>query len=263
MKIRDVILCVLLGAFQLGVTQNIEISGQVISTNNVENIHIINKTQKKYAVSNSKGEFIIEVALSDTLVFSSVQHKLAYIALSSEDISKKKILVTLEPQVNELEEVVVGKVLTGDLFSDLKNSDAKPEINFHNLGIPGYIGKPKTQSERLLFEAGEFKPKMLFGLLTGGIPLNPILNGISGRTKMLKQRVELEKKHRLLLGLKSRIGTDFFEEYPLDDHLKMDFFYFCSEDSNFVERCEKSDLEALVFFKEKYQQYLKNHQAKD
>lgn len=248
---------------QFSLSQNIEISGQIISDKNVENIHIINKTQKKYTVSDAKGMFLLEVTLSDTLVFSSVQHKLTSIILSNEDISTKHTQITLESQINELEEVIVGEVLTGDLLSDLKNSNVKPKINFNDVGISGYIGKPKTQSERLLYEAGEFEPKMLLGLLMGGIPLNPILNGLSGRTRMLKQRVKLEKEEQLLYGLKSRLGADFFKEYPLEEDLKTDFFYFCLDDPNFTNRCENSDLEALIFFKEKYDGYLENHKAKD
>ena len=244
-------------------SQNVKISGEIAGPASVENIHVINKSQKKYAVSNDTGAFSIEAVLNDTLVFSSVQYKLESITVSEEDIITKKIEVTLETNINELDEVVVGKVLTGDLLSDLKNSDAKPEINFYNVGIPGYVGKPKTQSERLLYEAGEFKPKMLLGVLTGSIPINPILNGISGRTKMLKQRVKLESEEKLLFSLKSRLEQAFFRENPLNEVYRVDFFYFCSDDPDFVKRCKNSDLEALVFFKEKYRQYLKNLEEKD
>ncbi len=249
--------------FQLCFCQNIEISGKILGSDDVENIHVINKSQKKYAVSNVRGEFNIKAFFNDTLVFSSVQYKIESIIVSEEDILTKKIAVTLESNVNELKEVVVGKVLTGDLLSDLKNSDAKPTINFYDVGIPGYVGKPKTQNERLLYEAGEFKPKMLLGLLMGSVPINPILNGISGRTKMLKQRVKLEKEEQLLFSLKSRLELGFFKENPLDESSRLDFFYFCSDDPNFVERCRDSDLEALVFFKEKYEHYLKNRKGKD
>ena len=87
-------------------------------------------------------------------------------------IASKNIFVNLKEQVNELDEVLVGKILTGDLASDLKNVEGDPPINFYDVGIPGYTGKIATQSERRLSEAGEFKPKMLLGALTGGISLN-------------------------------------------------------------------------------------------
>ncbi len=251
----------------LGFSQNVEISGQILGSGSVENIHVINKSQKKYAVSNNKGEFEINVALSDTVVFSSVQYKLESIIISAEDIIAKRLNVTLEPNVNELEEVVVGKVLTGDLLSDLKNSEAKPKINFYDVGIPGYVGKPKTQSERLLHEAdgGSIISSAGGGINGGGVGLNftKILNKISGRTKMLKARVKLEAEESLLFRLKSRLGLNFFKENPLSEAYRMDFFYFCSDDPSFVKRCNNSDLEALVFFKEKYEQYLKNQNNKN
>ncbi|WAC01499.1 hypothetical protein N7U66_16040 [Lacinutrix neustonica] len=58
------------------------------------------------------------------------------------------------------------------------NSDAKPTINFYDVGIPGYKGKPKTKSERQLQTAGDFKPIMLLGLLAGSMPFDPLLNAI-------------------------------------------------------------------------------------
>jgi len=267
MRIRYFVLLVLLFTCGVGNSQNSSIDGQIIGSESVENIHVINKSQKKYAVSDGKGQFEIVVALNDTIVFSSVQYKLESKIISAEDISAKKITVTLESSVNELDEVVVGKVLTGDLLSDLKNSDAQPKINFYDVGIPGYLGKPKTQSERLLYEADGGSLISTGGVSPGsaGVGLNftKILNKISGRTKMLKARVKLESEERLLDGLKSRLETEFFKENPLDELYRMDFFYFCVDDPNFAQRCKNSDLEALIFFKEKYDQYLKNRNEKD
>ena len=134
-----------------------------------------------------------------------------------EDIVLKKIVtVVLEEQINQLKEVIVGKILTGDLLSDIDNTEGDPPINFYDVGIPGYTGKTATQSERRLNEA-----------TTGGgfIPLNPILNAISGRTKMLKQQVALEAKDELLFSIKARLSEVFFELNPLEESLIMDFFY--------------------------------------
>lgn len=83
--------------------------------------------------------------------------------VSKNILSSKAIYVTLEEQINELEEVLVGKVLSGDLLMDIENVEGNPLINFYDVGILGYTGNPATQSERRLAEAGEFKPKMLLG----------------------------------------------------------------------------------------------------
>lgn len=246
-------------SFQVIFSQSVEISGKVQSNSGVENIHVINKTAQVFTITDKYGVFKINVALNDSLEFSSVQHKLKEIVISKDMMISKIILVTLEEQINILDEVIVGKVLTGDLFKDITTIEGKRPVNFFDLGIPGYTGKIATQSERRLSEAGEFKPKMLLGLLGGGVPLNPILNGISGRTKMLKRRVEIETKETLMLAIKARLSKDFFGSNPLDEDLRMDFFYFCADDENFIKYCKnKSDFKILVFLRYKYRQYMKN-----
>lgn len=252
-------LCVvlILIGFQNIYSQSIEISGKVDSQTNIENIHVINKTVQVFTITDKNGRFIIPVKLNDTLSFSSIQHASKEVIISTENISNKSVFVKLEEQINELDEVLVGKVLTGDLLSDINNIEGKAPINFYDVGIPGYTGKPATQSERRLSEAGEFKPKMLLGILTGSIPLNPIINGLSGRTKILKNRVKLEERETLMSALKSRLSQDFFASNPLDESLRIDFFYFCADDENFVIHCKnETDFKILIFLRMKYTQYL-------
>lgn len=264
LKIRWILIVFVLIGFQNIFSQSIEISGRIESETNIENIHIINKTAQVYTITDRKGHFAITVKLNDTLSFSSIQHKLKEVVVSKQIISNKAILVKLDNQINELDEVIVGKVLTGDLLSDIKNTEGNPPINFYDVGIPGYTGKPATQSERRLSEAGEFKPKMLLGLLGGGLPLNPILNGLSGRTKMLKNRVKLEEKEALMSSVKARLSKDFFISNPLEEALKMDFFYFCADDENFIKHCKnQTDFKILIFLRMKYKQYLGNINSKE
>jgi len=238
--------------------QMTELSGQLKSSESVEGIHVINKSRKQFTTTNSVGEFKIHAMLNDTLVFSSLQHKLVSLIISEENIASNSILVNLEPQINALDEVVVGKVLTGDLSSDISNSNAKPKINFYDVGIPGYTGKPKTQSERRLYEADNGKSLAFYGI-GFGLNVNKVLNAVSGRTKKLKQRVKLEAVEELLYGIKARLGKDFFKARPLDKDLQMEFFYFCSEDQFFMLRCkDRSDIEIIQFLNQKMNEYLVN-----
>jgi len=257
LKISWILILLVCFGFKKSFSQSINITGKVKSKTDVENIHVINKTAQLFTITDGHGNFIITAKLNDTLKFSSVQHKLKELLVSEDIILAQSVFVVLEEQINELDEVVVGKVLTGDLLSDIKNTDGKPPINFYDVGIPGYTGTPATQSERRLHEAGEFKPIMLLGLLAGGVPLNPILNGISGRTKMLKTRVKLEEKETLMASIKGRLCKDFFALNPLDESLKMDFFYFCADDENFIQHCKnQTDFKILIFLRMKYKQYL-------
>ncbi|XCF05823.1 carboxypeptidase-like regulatory domain-containing protein [Tamlana crocina] len=239
--------------------QSIELSGRVSGATDVENIHVINKTQQLFTITDKNGRFNILAKLNDTLAFSSIQHQPKEVVVSGNIIKEKVMFVFLEEQINKLDEVVVGKVLTGNLMSDIENFDGNRPINFFDVGIPGYTGKPATQSERRLAQAGEFKPIMLLGLLGGSMPLDPLINTISGRTKMLKNRVELEEREALMQRVKSRLAKDFFLSNPLDDDLKMDFFYFCADDEHFIKYCKnKTDFEILIFLRKKYRQYKEN-----
>lgn len=235
---------------QAAFSQSVEISGKVGSKIDVENIHVINKTAQVFTITNNKGEFKISASLNDTIIFSSIQHQPKMVVVDKNMVLFKAIKITLDEQVNELDEVVVGRVLTGNLLSDIKNVKGDAPINFYDVGIPGYTGKPATQSERRLNEA-----------ITGAgfIPLNPILNAISGRTKMLKNRIKLEEREALMQSIKGRLSKDFFMSNPLDEALKMDFFYFCADDENFIEYCQnETDFKILIFLRHKYKQYMEN-----
>lgn len=230
--------------------QEIELIGKVISDDNVENVHVLNTTSRHFTITNSEGKFKMRVKLKDTLTFISLQHIQKQVVITQEHIASKKVTVLLQERINELNEVVLGKILTGDLGSDVKTFEEKPALNFYDVGIPGYKGKPKTQSERRLNEATTG---------AGIVPLNPILNAISGRTKKLKKRVRLEAIDELLDQIISSLADDFLSLYPLAPERQMDFFYFCSEDINFKARClNKSEVEIFEYLKEKYDQYQVN-----
>lgn len=227
-------------------SQETELLGKVISPLDVENIHVINKTAQKFTTTNVYGQFKITASVNDTLVFSSIQHKLLSILVDEETLSNKTLVVTLEEQINALDQVVVGKVLSGDIMSDIGNIEGEP-MTAKKAGIPSYQGPPKTQSERKLNEA-----------TTGGglIPLFPIINAITGRTKKLKNQVKLEEKETLMYSIKVRLSEYLFEMNPLEEYYQMEFFYAVSEEDDFVMRCKnQSDILILEYLNEKLTEF--------
>lgn len=133
--------------------------------------------------------------------------------------------------------LLLGKILTGDLLSDIKNAQLTPELNFYNLGIPGYTGKLKSQTERRLYEAS-----------SGGglIPIFPIINAISGRTKRLKAQVKFEKIDDCVQRMKSKFSIDVFNNYDLEEGQKAEFFYYCQDDPQFENLCKNTN-DMVVF----------------
>lgn len=217
--------------------QVVDIHGEITAISDVDGIHIMNKTSSRFTISDADGTFTIPAKLNDTILFSGISYQTKEIVVTNFIIASKQMPVYLEELVNALDEVVVGKILTGDLLSDIKNAQLTPELNFYNLGIPGYTGKLKSQTERRLYEAS-----------SGGglIPIFPIINAISGRTKRLKAQVKFEKLDDCVQRMKSKFSIDVFNNYDLEEGQKAEFFYYCQDDPQFENLCKNTN-DMVVF----------------
>ena len=242
--------------------QTRELTGIVKANGNVEGIHVINKTAFRYATTNQKGEFTIKGKLSDSLYFSSIQYTPKFVVISAEMINQNFIEVYLSDAITQLDEVTVGKILTGDLGSDINNSDANRPLDFYDLGIPGYTGVRKTQSQRRVYEADNGKYVLL------GIPpiinFNKILNKITGRTKKLKRIAKFEKDKDILTHIKEVVGPELFKQEDLNEELHPQFYFFCTDDENYQARCyNRSDVEILQYLQEKLIEFKANNLSKN
>ncbi|OIQ27915.1 MAG: hypothetical protein BM564_10985 [Bacteroidetes bacterium MedPE-SWsnd-G2] len=249
-KIRLLFIVALLFGCSSLFSQSIELSGNVIASGDVEGIHVINVSYSRFTTTNEFGEFTIPARVNDTLKFTGIKYEVAVVVLSPLLYQTKTLEVVLKDNINVLDEVIIGEILTGDLLLDLENSDAKPGINFYDLGLPGYKGKPKTQSERRLFEA-----------TSGGgfIPLNPILNGISGRTKMLKNQVRLERQDKCMNAMRSEFSEILFRDNYLEEDLRSEYFYFCADHEDFRSLCDiDNEMEILMFLQNQLKAYKAN-----
>ncbi|WP_298221233.1 hypothetical protein [Flavobacterium sp.] len=186
--------------------------GKIVSENlAVEKVNVLNDTSGKATVTNEQGFFTIPVKVGDALVFSAVNLETKRKVIHEEDLVTEQILIKMSVKMTPLKEVKVNE-----------NSN----ITAENLGIIPHGQKKYTPAERRFNEA-----------TTGGglVPLNPILNAISGRTTMLKKEIQVEKKERLLLQLDGWFEEDFYVnslKIPAD-YIK-GFHYFLIEDTDFV-----------------------------
>ena len=100
-----------------------------------------------------------------------------------------------------------------------------------------------TQSERRVYEANS----------GGGIlPLNPLINWITGRTKKLKEQVAREKRFQAMDEAKAKYTAMLFETESFDASQQTEFFHFASYDPDFVVFSKtKTEIEMLQFLKEK------------
>jgi hypothetical protein len=171
---------------QLLFAQNDTIIKGIVKAENVsvEGIHVVNLVNEKTTVTNAKGEFSIEAKEDDLLVFSAIHLEYARKSISKLDYQTKSLTVIMTPKTNELDEVVLTEY---------------KRINAKDLGIINYTPKKLTPAERRLYTA------------QSGV-LDPLLNWISGRTKDLKEELEVEKKEGYLVLLNDMFEAKYFQE---------------------------------------------------
>lgn len=224
-----------------------DLKGKIIAKDDVEGIHILNKTALKYTVTDTDGSFEILAKVNDTLTISSLKYEIKELLITQNMLATNALNVTLKEKVTELDEVLVGKILLGDLNADITNLDIKTPINFYDLGIPGYKGKPKTLGERKLAEA-----------TSGGglIPFAPLINAITGRTKYLKKIVQLERDIKCVERLKDTYRKVIFTNEEYSQEYQSQFFEFIMDSDDLQNVCiSKNVLTPVTFLQKELKQF--------
>ncbi len=239
---------------------NTEIDGQVLfEGQGVPDVHIMNTSAGRATISDPDGRFSLEVSLGDTLLFSAVQYRRRQLVINTSVLESKFIFLTLEEFVNELDEVIVRPYnLTGDLVRDMQQIKTDPVVTASTLGLPNAYVKPMMQSERLLKEAsmGPFQ----LGMITA-VPFNPLINMITGRTKMLKQRVARDRKYLLTQEVRKYYPDSLFvTRLGIPEDRIDDFMYYCEVDEAFDSIVSTEDRIAILkFLLDKSKSYRENN----
>lgn len=183
----------------------------------LEGIYVVNVRTEASVVTNSDGSFSIAAQIGDTLIFSSVQLKERRIVLVSEDFASTNFVVRVEVGMNQLREVIIKRY---------------DNINAVALGIIPAGQRSYTAAERKLKGATDLDESIGLG---GSVALDPLLNMLSGRSKMLKKELAVEKKEIFMKLLEKMFNTDHFVRtlsIPLD-YVK-GFEYFAVENESFT-----------------------------
>ncbi|MFL2601678.1 MAG: carboxypeptidase-like regulatory domain-containing protein [Flavobacteriaceae bacterium] len=101
------------------------IKGQLLYKNTkVVAANVVNNTAQTNTITDSNGTFEIDVLLGDEIIFSSVQYRIRSVKITEEILSKNRLVVSVNENINELKEVVVT---TDDIekFLDLKEEEFK------------------------------------------------------------------------------------------------------------------------------------------
>lgn len=204
-----------------------KLEGKVTNVNKgIADVHVMNTSANRATITDAEGLFSISVKLNDTILFSAVQYKRMTLVVSRAMLESRSIIVPMEEFINELDEVVVRPYyLSGDLSRDMNSLKSEKVYVASTLGLPNAYVKPITQAERKLNEA-----------TTGGglVPLNPLINAISGRTKYLKKVLASQEKYARTNRVRDYYADSLFVKYLKIPESKIeDFMYFCEVDIAF------------------------------
>lgn len=222
-----------------------KLEGRVYSEDgDVAATHVLNMTTQRATITDISGFFSILVTLNDTLVFSAVQYKRKEIVVTSSMLESKLLLIPLEEFLTELDEVVVTPYnLTGDIAKDLGSLAIEPVVTTSTLDLPNAYVKPITKAERELY-AATANPYMSF---------DPLINAITGRTKMLKKRVERNAVYARTARVREfYVDSLYTTELKIPEDKVDDFLYFCEVDIAFQAVVDTHDhLEIWEFLRRK------------
>lgn len=218
-------------AQQLARTQlNGKVSGDLLT---LENINVMNKVTKELSTTNQQGFFKIRAKTNDTLLFSSSQFLELKICVTQNDLEQNIFTVKLDQEINQLKEVVV-----------------QSNINAVSLGIIPKGQKSYTAAERKLYTATHLNASANVGSMMGGsISADPLLNWISGRTKMLKKNLAVEKKELYLRRIEYLFSDDYFvNTLKIPVNYIKGFEYYLVENQDFVKILESNNTALSAFF---------------
>ena len=198
----------------------------------LEGIYVINKKTQKASVTNQEGNFSIQAAVGDTLLFSASQFKETKLLLTQDHFAQGILYVKVTPLMNQLREVIV-----------------RNGINGVSLGIVPKGQKIYTPAERKLYTATHLNASANVGSMMGGsISADPLLNWFSGRTKMLKKELEVEKKESYLRQLENLFATDYFvSTLKIPAEYVKEFQYYSIENERFVTVLKSKNVTMTTF----------------
>ena len=220
------------------------LKGKIVSQiKELNAVTVANLRSESSTITDVNGNFSMFVLIGDTLQFSGLQIITKKKVISENEISKQLFVQNLEPQINQLDEVEI-KIY--------------PNINAVSLGILQKPAKKYTPAERKLRTAGEFHWYSPLLIPLGGMPVDGLINSISGRTTMLKKELKIERKEYLLQKIEYLFKEEYFtENLKIPKDYVRGFWYYAIEDPKLIEALHsKNKITARFIFSDIATKYL-------
>lgn len=225
-------------AFSALAQERTTILGRVVANDNgVGGVFVINKTAATEVKTDPKGFFDLTAKAGDHIIIYNPQIIVREFTLTEDSFKTIPYLITVNYNAYQLEEIVINKY---------------DHINSESLGLVPKGQLRRTVAERRLYTASA----MTIGTVIG---IDPIINAISGRTRMLKRAYETEKQEMTINNV-TGLYTD--EEMVANYHLTKEqvagFRYFLAEDQDFTAALKSNNKTFIDFLMmELAQKYLK------
>ncbi|OIQ22553.1 MAG: hypothetical protein BM557_00775 [Flavobacterium sp. MedPE-SWcel] len=191
------------------------LSGRVqVEGAGLDGVFVINTTAAIEVKTSASGNFTIAAQPGDAIAVYSSKITAREFKLNKESFVNQPLLITVSLQSYELEGVTLEKNRVIDEVS---------------LGLVPADQKQYTAAEKRLFTA------------TSGI-LEPLINAITGRTKMLKKALEIEKKRMLLEDIQYLYSDEeVIEEFKVPREYVDGLWYYVVEDTEFIIAFKNND----------------------
>jgi len=241
------------------------LNGKVKNLNNdVSDVLIVNLNSKKSTITDSLGQFKIEVKLKDSLRITAVQYLTKEIIISEKIFDTNLILVNLVENIIDLEEVTVTPYnLTGKIDLDLKRLTITPEITSSTLDLPNADIEKMTQSERLLIEADRGNYVNYYGIALT-INTHKIMNRLSGRTKTFEEMVVRDEKMKLEKEIIAKFSKKSMSKgFDIPETGIDEFLTYCLLQDDFLELSKRSTTEVWEYLKNKSVEFSQTDYSKD
>lgn len=200
--------------------QRRKLHGRVISGDAVlPGLFVINNITGTETKTNSQGNFTLPAKPGDRIAVYGKNIQVRVFTISEASFKDNPYVLSVEISTAELEELKINY------------------INSESLGIVPKGQKQYTVAERRLKTASEFKPSLMFFLMGGvSLPLDPIINAISGRTKMMKKNLATEGREFSIEGINDiYTPAQITEKLHVPEELVNGFIFYAVEDPECAE----------------------------
>jgi hypothetical protein len=224
-----------------------KVFGTIVNDNNqlpLSNVNIININKVRGTVSDSKGNFEIEVGVTDTLHLSLIGFKSIKIRVTNDWVKNKTTKIQMTESAIALEEVIVRPYdLTGYLEIDSKLIPTKENYRYSISGLEqGY-------------EAGEYSPGA-FSKVMGSIfnPADMLYNFFGKKPKELKRLKSLKKDETVRNLLASKFDRETISVLlGIDKKEIPEILERCNYSESFIRTA--NDLQIMDAISECYEEY--------